>query len=76
MNRKLLFSSLNRLSLWSDTMMEGVRMEPLSAGHSTAPQRSDTGDEEAASLSVNGKKTSARRAEDWVSRDFLRLLPS
>lgn len=27
----------------------------LSAGHSTAPQHSDTGDEEAASLSVNRK---------------------
>lgn len=48
---------------------------PGTAGHSTTPQRSDTGDKEAASLPGN-KKMNTRRAKDWGSRDPLRLLPS
>ena len=54
-NRKLLFSSLNRLSLWIDTMMEGVRLGQCQQAtvlpHSAVTQ----GDEEVASLSVSRK---------------------
>lgn len=53
----------------------GPNGSPGTAGHSTTQQRSDTGDMEDASRSVN-RKMSTRQAKDWISRDSLRLLPS
>lgn len=74
MNRKLLFTSLNRLSLWSDTMMEGVRMGPRQ--QATVPPHSamTQGTRKLPPCRLTGKM-SMRRAEEWVSRDSLRLLP-
>lgn len=73
MNQKLLFSSLNRVPLWSDTMMEEVQMGPRQ--WATVPPHSAVTlwTRKPPPYRLTGKM-STRQAGDWVSRDSLRLL--